>query len=74
MDMTATRPDLMYCVCLISLISLNPMKSHMHAAERILRYVKATAEFGGFYKRGCEDESLAYADSDYTEDLNDQKK
>lgn len=73
MYMTVTRPDLMYCVCFISRFMSNPMESHMLAAKRILRYIKATAELGVFYKRDCQDELLAYTDSDYAGDLNDRK-
>lgn len=72
MYMTATRPDLMYCVCLISRFMSNPMESHLLAAKSIFRYLRGTTELGIFYKRGCEDELLAYTDSDYAGDLDDR--
>jgi hypothetical protein len=49
------------------------MESHMMAAKRILRYIRATTDLGVFYRKGCEDEMLAYTDSDYAGDLDDRK-
>lgn len=48
MYMTVTRPDLAYSVCLISRFMANPMESHMMAAKRVLRYIRATTELGIF--------------------------
>jgi len=73
MYITVTRPDLAYSVCLISRFMANPMESHMMAAKRILRYIRATTDLGVFYRKGCEDEMLAYTDSDYAGDLDDRK-
>lgn len=73
MYMTATRPDLMYSVCLISRFMSNPVESHMHAAKRIFRYLRETTEFGIFDKRGSKNELVAYTDSDYAGDLDDRK-
>ncbi|RVW20261.1 Retrovirus-related Pol polyprotein from transposon RE2 [Vitis vinifera] len=74
MYITATRPDLMYVVCLLSKYMANPTDLHMQAANRVLRYLKGTVELGVFYKRG-EDvgELLAYTDNDYAGDIDDRK-
>lgn len=48
--LTATRPDLMFAVCLISRYMEKPIELHLQAAKRILRYVKGTVELGIHYK------------------------
>ena len=74
MYITATRPDLMYVVCLLSRYMANPTDLHMQATKRVLHYLKGTVELGVFYKRG-EDvgELLVYTDIDYAGDTNDRK-
>ena len=44
--LTATRPDLMYAVGLISRYMEKPTEMHLQAAKRILRYLKGTMELG----------------------------
>lgn len=73
MYLTATRPDLMYGVSLISRFMGNPTEQHWLAAKRILRYLKGTTGLGICYKkRGCK-ELIAYSDSDFAGDLDDRK-
>jgi hypothetical protein len=48
--------------------------SHWLTAKRILRYLKGTTDFGILYKKGESRLSLmAFIDSDYAGDLNDQR-
>ncbi|CAL1391443.1 unnamed protein product [Linum trigynum] len=71
---TATRPDLMFVVCLLSRFMEMPTRQHMLAAKRVLRYIKGTMQFGIWYKRKQEEESLVgYTDSDYAGDADDRK-
>lgn len=72
MYLTATRPDLMYSVSLVSRFMSKPTELHLQAAKRILRYLKGTVDFGIMYKRESSD-LIAYTDSDYAGDLNDRK-
>lgn len=73
MYLTATRPDLMYGVSLISRFMSCPTESHWLAAKRILRYLKGTTELGIFYKKnGCTN-LVAYTDSDFAGDLDDRR-
>ena len=39
--LTATRPDLMYTVCLVSRFMEKPNEMHLQVAKRILRYLRA---------------------------------
>ena len=73
MYLTATRPDLMYGVSLISRFMPCPTKSHWLAAKRILRYLKGTIELGIFYKKGGNSNLEAYTDSDFAGDLDDRR-
>lgn len=73
MYLTATRPDLMYGVSLISRFMSCPTESHWLAAKRILRYLKGTTELGIFYKKGDNSNLVAYTDSDFAGDLDDRR-
>lgn len=46
MYLTATRPDIMYVVSLISRYMENPIEIHLLAAKRILPYLQGTKDFG----------------------------
>ncbi|CAL1409822.1 unnamed protein product [Linum trigynum] len=71
---TVTRPDIMYIVCTLSRFMESPMRQHMLAAKRVLRYLKGTMAYGIWYKGMKEEEPLlGYTDSDYAGDLDDRK-
>lgn len=72
MYLTATRPDLMYSVSLVSRFMSKPTELHLQATKRILRYLKGTVDYGIMYKREISD-LVAYTDSDYAGDLDDRK-
>ena len=73
MYLTATRPDMMFVTCLISRYMVKPMKIHLHAVKRALRYLKRTVNYGIHYKKGGDGELLAFTDSDYAGDMEDRK-
>ena len=73
MYLTATRPDLMFIVSLISRYMERPTESHLLAAKRALRYIKGTVILGLFYKKGGSEELVGYTDSDYAGDQDDRK-
>jgi hypothetical protein len=50
-----------------------PTELHLQAANRILRYLKGTFDYGIMYKRMSTNDLIAYTDSDYAGDLNDRK-
>lgn len=52
MYLTATRPDLMFAVSLISRYMAKPTELHLLAAKRILRYLKGTTGLGVFLQEG----------------------
>lgn len=73
MYLTATRPDIMHSVSVISRYMENPTELHLLAAKRTLRYLKGTTNFGVFYKKGEKSELAGFTDSDYAGDLDDRK-
>ncbi|KAG7536804.1 Ribonuclease H-like superfamily [Arabidopsis suecica] len=73
MYLTATRPDLMFVVCLISRFMASPTQLHLAVAKRVLRYLKGTLDCGVWYKRGAMSDLVAYTDSDYAGDIDDSK-
>ena len=73
MYLTATRPDLMFIVSLISRYMERPTESHLLATKRALRYVKGIVSFGIFYKKGGSEDLIGYTDSDYVGDQDDRK-
>ncbi|XP_057969405.1 secreted RxLR effector protein 161-like [Malania oleifera] len=73
MYLTATRPDIMHVVSVISSYMECPTKIHLLAAKRILRYLQGTKEFGLFFKRGEKLYLFGFTDSDYAEDSDDCK-
>ncbi|GJX41732.1 retrovirus-related pol polyprotein from transposon TNT 1-94 [Tanacetum coccineum] len=73
MYLSATRPDLMFVISLLSRYMANPTKQHMAAMQRVLRYIKGTLELGIFYKRGGSKLLVACSDSDYAGDLDSRR-
>ena len=71
--LTATRSDMMFVVSLISRYMENPTEFHLQVAKRVLRYLKGTLDFGIFYKKGGNNELVAFTNSDYAGDLRDRK-
>jgi len=44
--LTASRPDIMFAVCLCARYQANPKESHFKAVKRILKYLKGTSTVG----------------------------
>ncbi|XP_028071486.1 uncharacterized protein LOC114273859 [Camellia sinensis] len=71
--LTATHPDILYEVDLISRFMEEPKTTHLKKAERILRYLKGTLEHGLFYPSTNNHSLIGYNDCDWTGDVDDQK-
>ncbi|WVZ69764.1 hypothetical protein U9M48_018499 [Paspalum notatum var. saurae] len=63
--LTASRPDIMFSVCLCARFQAAPKESHLTAVKRILRYLKHTPSIGLWYPEGAKLELLGYSDSDF---------
>ncbi|CAM8933886.1 unnamed protein product [Rhodiola kirilowii] len=63
--LTASRPDILFSVCLCARFQADPRETHVKAVKRILRYLKGTDDLCLFYPRGGELRLEAYTDADY---------
>ncbi|RVW24427.1 Retrovirus-related Pol polyprotein from transposon RE1 [Vitis vinifera] len=63
--LTASRPDIMYSVCLCARFQSCPKESHLSVIKRILRYLKGTMDIGLWYPKGDNFELIGYSDADF---------
>ncbi|RVW19222.1 uncharacterized mitochondrial protein AtMg00810-like [Vitis vinifera] len=73
MYLTATRPDIMHSVSLISRYMENPTELHFLAAKKICCYLQGTKDFGLFYKKGKRSDLIGFTDSDYAGDQDNRR-
>ncbi|GJS06167.1 hypothetical protein Tco_0362963 [Tanacetum coccineum] len=71
--LTASRPDIMFSVCLCARFQEAPKTSHLEAVKRIFRYINGTRHLGLWYPNGTDIETVVYADSDHAGDYVDRK-
>jgi hypothetical protein len=70
----ASRPDVMFSVCMCARFQASPREVHLKAAKRILRYLKHTPNIGLWYPKGAQFELIGYSDSDYAGCKVDRKR
>jgi len=63
--LTASRPDIMFSVCLCAKFQAKPKESDYVAAKRILKYMKGTIEVGIWYPSEVSLNLVGYFDSDF---------
>ncbi|XP_026429072.1 uncharacterized protein LOC113325047 [Papaver somniferum] len=71
--LTATRPDIMYALGLVSRFMESPRQSHLQAAKRILKYIKGTTSMEIFYTVSEDPKSVGFTDSDWDGDTEGRK-
>ncbi|GJZ02957.1 retrovirus-related pol polyprotein from transposon TNT 1-94 [Tanacetum coccineum] len=71
--LTASRPDIMFSVCLCARFQEDPKTSHLEAVKHIFRYIKGTTHLGLWYPKRTGIKTIMYADSDHAGDYVDQK-
>ncbi|GJT28191.1 hypothetical protein Tco_0908466 [Tanacetum coccineum] len=64
--LTASRPDIMFSVCLCARFQENSKPTHLEAVKRIFRYVRGTTHLGLWNLKGTRVETIVYANSDHT--------
>jgi hypothetical protein len=62
---TASRPDIMFSVCMCARFQASPRESHLTTTKRLLRYLKHTQNVSLWYPKGAKFELVGYSDSDY---------
>jgi hypothetical protein len=71
--LTASRPDIMFSVCMCARFQDSPKEAHLVAIKRILRYLKHTPSIGLWYHKGARFQLVGYSDSDYASCKIDRK-
>ncbi|GJV11333.1 putative ribonuclease H-like domain-containing protein [Tanacetum coccineum] len=65
MYLTASRPDLVFAVCMCARYQAKPTKKHFEAIKRVFRYLKGTINMGLWYPKDNAMSLTAYADADH---------
>ncbi|KAG7564133.1 Zinc finger CCHC-type [Arabidopsis suecica] len=68
-----TRPDLSYCVGVLSRYMQDPKESHGAALKQILRYLRGTLSYGLSFSRGAKQGLIGYSDNSHNVDEDDGK-
>ena len=63
--LTASRPDIMFSVCMCARFQAAPRECHLTAVKRILRYLKYSPNIGLWYPKGAHFDLVGFSDSDY---------
>nr|GEX10623.1 hypothetical protein [Tanacetum cinerariifolium] len=71
--LTASRPNIMFSVCLCARFQKDPKTSYLEVVKRIFRYIKGTTHLGLWYPKRSGIETIVYANSDHARDYVDRK-
>jgi hypothetical protein len=63
--LTASRPNIMFSVCMCARFQACPKEPHLSVMKRILRYLKHTPSIGLWYPKGARFQLVGYSDSNY---------
>ncbi|GJY70612.1 retrovirus-related pol polyprotein from transposon TNT 1-94 [Tanacetum coccineum] len=65
MYLTASRPDLVFVVCMCARHQASPTKKHLEALKRVFWYLRGTINWGLWYPKDTAMALTAYADADH---------
>nr|GFA90127.1 hypothetical protein [Tanacetum cinerariifolium] len=65
MYLTLSRLDIMFTICACAHFQVTPKALHLHAVNRIFRYLKGKPHLGLWYPKDSPFNLVAYSDSDY---------
>ncbi|KAL2319304.1 hypothetical protein Fmac_028273 [Flemingia macrophylla] len=71
--LTATRPDIMFSVCVYARFQSQPREVHLKAVKGIFRYFKGTINLDLTFRRSQDFSLLGYCDADYAGDRWERK-
>ncbi|GJU47349.1 hypothetical protein Tco_1204615 [Tanacetum coccineum] len=72
MYLTASRPDLVFAVCMCARYQASPTKKHLEALKRVFRYLRGTINWGLWYPKDSAMALTAYADADHVDKMADE--
>nr|GEV01253.1 hypothetical protein [Tanacetum cinerariifolium] len=67
MYLTASRPDMVFAVCMCARYQASPTKKHLEALKRVFRYLRRTINWGLWYSKDTAMALTAYADADHAD-------
>nr|GEV37612.1 hypothetical protein [Tanacetum cinerariifolium] len=67
MYLTSIRPDLVFAVCMCACYQSKPIEKHLHAVNRIFRYLKETIDMGLWLSKDSCITLTTYAATDHAE-------
>ena len=73
LHLTASRPDIMFSVCLCARFQSCLKESHFLAVKRIFRYLSGTIDLGLWYPRGSHIGLTCYSDAEFARYKVDRK-
>nr|GEZ23561.1 putative ribonuclease H-like domain-containing protein [Tanacetum cinerariifolium] len=73
MFLTASRPDIMFAVCACARHQVTPKECHLHAVNKIFRYLKGHPKLGLWYPKESPFDLVSFSDSDYGGATQDRK-
>ena len=62
----ASRPDIMFSVCVCARFQASHRESHLTTVKRIFRYLQGFVDYGLFYPKSATLNSIAYSDADFS--------
>ena len=71
--LTTSRPDISYNVGVCARYQANLKESYMIALKRIIKYIKATTDFGVWYSKDTNDVLAGYSNADWARNVDDRK-
>jgi hypothetical protein len=71
--LTASRPDIMFSVCMCVRFQAAPKECHLTVIKRIMIYLKYSPNIGLWYPMGAQFELVCYSDSNYASCKVDRK-
>jgi len=71
--LTASRPDILFSVCLCARFQSDPIESHLIDVKRIFRYLKGTTNLGLLYRKSLDYKLIRFCDANYSGDKIERK-
>ncbi|XP_050908615.1 secreted RxLR effector protein 161-like [Lathyrus oleraceus] len=71
--LTASRPDIMFSVCICAHHESAPKESHLKSIKCILRYLNGTSKYGLWYSKGIDFNFVGYTSSNFSSCKSDRK-
>ena len=63
--LTASRPDILFSVCICARFQVNPKESYLLVVKRIFKYLSGTVNLGLWYDKQSSIDLIGYTDSDF---------